>query len=226
MDWNEARFKSVGLLGRGLIGTYFALVRCVREGSENYLQFRDAGEPVVFVFWHGQLLSLVHYHRHEGIVVLTSEHKDGEYITRVIRRHGFGAVRGSSTRGGARAVRRLVREAQAGKDLAFTPDGPRGPRHEFKQGAVITAQLSGLPIIPLGVGAEDPWYLDSWDRFMIPKPFSSIRIKYNPPRWVPRDATEEDRERIATELGQELKKITLDLNPKEPDLQGETDATK
>jgi lysophospholipid acyltransferase (LPLAT)-like uncharacterized protein len=93
-------------------------------------------------------------------------------------------------------------------------------------GVVTAAQRSGLPIIPLGVGAEDPWYLKSWDRFMIPKPFSTMRIRYNPPRWVPREASEADVKRIAAELEAELKALTLDLNPKEPLLRGEIHAAE
>jgi lysophospholipid acyltransferase (LPLAT)-like uncharacterized protein len=187
----------------------------VREGTEHYQEFRRKGEPVIFVFWHGQLLSLVHHHRNEGIVVLVSEHADGEYIARVIRRHGFGTARGSSTRSGVKGLKGILRAAREGKDLAFTPDGPRGPRHEFKWGAIIAAQLTSLPIIPLGVGADRAWYLKNWDRFMIPKPFSTVRIRYGPPRWVPKDASEEALGIIARELEDELKRFTLALNPAE-----------
>jgi lysophospholipid acyltransferase (LPLAT)-like uncharacterized protein len=124
MDSRELRFRAVGLLGWGVLGAYFPLVRCTRVGAEHFEQFRRRGEPVVFVFWHGQLLPLVHYHRNEGIVVLVSDHADGEYITRVILHHGFGAARGSSTRGGVKGLKGVLRAIKAGKDLAFTPDGP------------------------------------------------------------------------------------------------------
>jgi lysophospholipid acyltransferase (LPLAT)-like uncharacterized protein len=215
MDSREIRFRAAGLLGRGLLGSYFPLVRCTREGAENFQQFRRMGKPVVFVFWHGQLLPLVHYHRNEGIVVLVSDHSDGEYITRVILRHGFGAARGSSTRGGVKGLKGILRAIRDGKDLAFTPDGPKGPRHVFKWGALTAAQLSGAPVIPLAVGADRAWYLKSWDRFMIPKPLSSLRIRYAPPRWVPREASEEELKRLAADLEKELKQLTLELNPAE-----------
>ncbi len=215
MDWEEARFRSVGLLGRGILGTYFPFIRCTREGVENFLQFRRQGNPVIFVFWHGQLLPLVHHHRNEGIVVLVSEHADGEYITRVIHQHGFGTTRGSSTRGGVKGLKGILRAAREGKDLAFTPDGPRGPRHKFKGGAVVAAQLTGLPIVPLGLGADRAWYLKSWDRFMIPKPLSHLKIRYGSPRWVPRDASEQIIEETIADLEEELKQFTLDLNPAE-----------
>jgi lysophospholipid acyltransferase (LPLAT)-like uncharacterized protein len=224
MDSRELRFRAAGLFGRGLLGSYFPLVRCTREGAENLQQFRRRGEPVVFVFWHGQLLPLVHFHRNEGIVVLVSDHSDGEYITRVILRHGFGAARGSSTRGGVKGLKGILRAIRNGKDLAFTPDGPKGPRHVFKWGALTAAQLSGAPVIPVAVGADRAWYLKSWDRFMIPKPLSSLRIRYGPPRWVPREASEEELKRLAADLEKELKQLTLELNPAEAKIRKELHA--
>jgi len=224
MDRKELRFRMVGLLGRVLLGCYFPLIRCVREGAENFEQFRRQEEPIVFVFWHGQLLPLVHYHRNEGIVVLVSDHADGEYITRVILKHGFGAARGSSTRGGVKGLKGILRAIRGGKDLAFTPDGPRGPRHVFKWGALTAAQISGAPVVPVALGANRAWYLKSWDRFMIPKPFSSLRIRYGPPRWVPREAEEEDLKALARELERELREFTLELNPAEARIRKELHA--
>lgn len=224
VDWTELRFKAAGLLGRGLLGSYFPFVRCEREGAENYLQFRRQGKGVIFVFWHGHLLPLVHFHRNEGIVVLVSEHKDGEYIARVIRRHGFGTARGSSTRGGVKGLKAILRAAREDRDLAFTPDGPRGPRHSFKWGALVASQLTSLPLITVAVGADRAWYLKSWDRFMIPKPFSSLRIRYGEPRWLPREAPEEVLAGVARELEDRLKQDTLELNPAEAAIREELNA--
>lgn len=221
MDWKELRFRLAGILGRVLVGSYFPFVRCRREGTEHHLRFRREGKGFIFVFWHGQLLPLVHYHRNEGIVVLVSDHSDGEYIARVIHRHGFETARGSSSRGGVKGLKGILRAAREGKVLGFTPDGPRGPRHEFKRGALVAAQLTGLPLVTIGVGADRAWYLKSWDRFMIPKPFSSLRIRYGEPRWVPRDASEDTLNDIARELEEELKKATLELNPAEASIREE-----
>jgi len=182
----ELRFRAAGVLGEGLLGSLFLTTSLEREGEEHYLDFRRQGKPVIFVFWHGQLLPLVHYHRHEGAVVLVSEHGDGEYITRVIERHGFDTVRGSSTRSGIKGLKGLIRAAREGHDLAITPDGPRGPARRFKPGALVAARVTGLPIIPLAAGASSAWRLESWDRFLIPRPFSRIRIRYAPPLWIPR----------------------------------------
>lgn len=197
---SELRFESAGVLGAGLVSALFTTTRSERIGEEHYLQFRRAGQPVMFVFWHGQLLPLVHYHRREGIVVLVSEHDDGEYITRVIERYGFGAVRGSSTRGGTKGLRGLVRAAREGRDIGVTPDGPRGPRGVFKPGALLAAQMADLPVVPLSVRASSGWRFRSWDGFLMPRPFSKITLEYHEPVRVPRDADRVDLEAIAEEL--------------------------
>ena len=206
------RYEAAGVLGAGVVSALFLTTRSERTGTEHYERFRREGKPVIFVFWHGQLLPLVHYHRHERIVVLVSEHGDGEYVAQIIRRNGFGTVRGSSTRGGIRGLRQLVRAARAGRDLAITPDGPRGPRAIFKPGALAAAQMTGLPVIPLAVGSSSGWRLGSWDGFLVPKPLSTVRIGYLPPRFVPRDASRVELERLAGEIGADLDALTARLS--------------
>ena len=201
---SELKFEAAGVLGTGLVASLFVTTRVRRVGTDHYERFRRERTPVVFVFWHGQLLPLVHVHRHEGIVVLISEHDDGEYITRVIRRNGFGAVRGSSTRGGTKGLKGLVRAARRGHDLALTPDGPKGPRGVLKPGALAVAQMTGLPIVPLSVGASAGWRFRSWDGFLVPRPFSTITIEYLPPRFVPREADRADIEAMADSIGDEM----------------------
>ena len=204
----EVRFRAVGLLGQGLVGVLFATVRFRTEGEESFLRFRREGRPVIFVCWHGQLLPLVHRHRRTGTVVLVSEHADGEYITRVIERNGFGTVRGSSTRGGIRGLKGLIRAARAGRDLALTPDGPRGPARSFKPGALLAAQLTGLPVIPVAAAASAAWHFDSWDRSMVPRPLSVVRIAYGTHRWVDRAAGREALEAQSRALEAELNALT------------------
>lgn len=207
---SELRFESAGVLGVGLVGALFLTTRLLRSGEEHYQRFRRLGQPVIFVFWHGHLLPLVHYHRYEGIVVLVSEHGDGEYVTRIIERSGFGTVRGSSTRGGTKGLRGLVRAARAGKDLALTPDGPRGPRGVFKPGALVAAQMTGLPVIPLSVRVSAGWRANSWDGFLVPRPFSTVTIEYLSPRFVSRTASRSDLEVLAEEIGGELNALARD----------------
>ena len=193
-----------GFAGAALVTSLLATTRVERLGTEHLAPYRSRGKPVIFVFWHGHLLPLVHYHRHERIVVLVSEHADGERIARVLARRGFGTVRGSSTRGGVGGLRALVRAARAGRDLALTPDGPRGPRGEFKPGALAAARMTGLPIVPLAVAASRAWHLSSWDGFLVPKPFARVRIRYLRPRFVARDASRSELEALARALGEEL----------------------
>jgi lysophospholipid acyltransferase (LPLAT)-like uncharacterized protein len=223
---SDIKFEAAGVLGAGLMGALFTTTRLERIGAESYLHFRRQGTPVIFVFWHGQLLPLIHYHRREDIVVLVSDHTDGEYVTRVIQRNGFAMVRGSSTRGGQRGLKGLVRAARAGKDLALTPDGPQGPKGVFKPGALAVAQMTGLPVIPLAVGASRGWRFRSWDGFLVPKPLSKIRLEYLPPRFVRRGATRADLERLGREIGDDLNALTARLNPEgtDPPRQPKSDA--
>jgi lysophospholipid acyltransferase (LPLAT)-like uncharacterized protein len=202
------RFAAAGALGAGLVTALFGTTRARRSGTEHFMEFRRRRMPVIFVFWHGQLLPLVHVHRGEGIVVLVSEHGDGEYITRIIEKKGFGTVRGSSTRGGTSGLRALVRAARGGRDLALTPDGPRGPRGDFKPGALLVAQLTGYPVVPLALGASRSWTLGSWDGFLVPKPLATIDIAYLPPRFVPRDASRNTLDGMAREIGADLNALT------------------
>jgi lysophospholipid acyltransferase (LPLAT)-like uncharacterized protein len=155
-------------------------------------RLRDAGKPVVFTLWHGEMLALLWHHRKEGITVLISEHGDGEIIARIAEALGFRTVRGSTSRGGGRALLGMSRTVQDGGDVAFTPDGPRGPARRFAPGALIVAQRTGAPVITLRVSPGSAWRLKSWDRFMIPRPFAHIRIAYGDPVYLdvpsPREA--------------------------------------
>jgi lysophospholipid acyltransferase (LPLAT)-like uncharacterized protein len=200
----KAGFAVAGVAGALAIRALLGTTRVERVHYDRVEHFRRRGEPVIFVFWHGHLLPLVHYHRREGIVVLVSEHSDGEYIARILHHSGFGTARGSSTRGGVRGLRELVRSSRAGRDLALTPDGPRGPRHEVKVGALAAAQMTGAAIVPLTVSVSSAWRLNSWDRFLVPKPFATVRIEYLAPRMIPRDASRDQLDALAAQLATDL----------------------
>ncbi len=163
-------------------------------GAEPVRALRAAGRPVVLAFWHGRMLPLLWYHRRQGIVILASEHGDGEIIAQVASRLGYGAVRGSTSRGGGRALLGLIRAARQGRVVAVSPDGPRGPAEVFAPGAVVVAQRSGAPVVLLAAGASSAWRLGSWDRFLIPKPFARVTVRYAEPVNVPagsiRDASD------------------------------------
>jgi lysophospholipid acyltransferase (LPLAT)-like uncharacterized protein len=158
-------------------------------------RLRDGGKPVIFTLWHGEMLALLWHHRKEGITVLISEHGDGEIVARIAEALGYRTVRGSTSRGGGRALLGMSRTVQGGGDAAFTPDGPRGPARRFAPGALIVAQRTGAPVITLRISPSRAWRLTSWDRFVIPKPFSRIRIAYGDPAYLdvssPREAAEQ-----------------------------------
>jgi len=147
-------------------------------------ELRLRREPFIFAFWHGTMLPLVWTHRGEGVPVVISEHRDGEIIARIVEKFGFRTIRGSSSRGAARALIAIVRELERGGEVAVTPDGPRGPARRFASGALVAAQRVGVPIVGVGVVASSAWRLNSWDRFMIPKPFSRVQIAYTVPTTV------------------------------------------
>jgi len=136
--------------------------------------------PVIWVFWHNRVLAVAAARRRffpmRTGYVLTSASGDGLIIAEVMRRLGAGAVRGSSSRGGAAAYRELLRLVGEGEDIAITPDGPRGPRHEIQPGAVRLALKAGVALMPVRVEASSAWRLKTWDRFMVPKPFARVEL--------------------------------------------------
>lgn len=153
----------------------------VINGETTVDRMRRERRPIVFALWHGDMLPLLYQHRGEGVAVLISEHRDGELIARVAESLGFRTVRGSTTRGASRALVGLTRELRDGHDIAVTPDGPRGPARSFAPGALIAAQRGRAAVIAVGLAANRAWRLSSWDRFVIPKPFSRVRIAYSDP---------------------------------------------
>lgn len=164
--------------------------------------FRDARQPFIYVLFHGQLLPLLWTHRGRQISVMISEHRDGELIARVAHALSFRTVRGSTTRGAARALLHACREIEGGHDLAITVDGPKGPAGSVAPGALVISQRTGAPMVPTAASASRAWRLKSWDRFMIPKPFATVVVTYGDPvrvdAAVPRVGAEEiERVRVA-----------------------------
>jgi lysophospholipid acyltransferase (LPLAT)-like uncharacterized protein len=178
------RSRAVLFLGRGFLQLLARTWR-IRVVNDIYVRdLRHAGHAFIFSLWHGQLLPLLWHHRDEGVVILISEHRDGELVARAAESLGYGLIRGSSTRGADRALISLVRELQAGHEVAITPDGPRGPAATFAPGALVAAQRSDSFILPVAASADRAWRLRSWDRFMIPKPFARITVAYGAPTKV------------------------------------------
>jgi lysophospholipid acyltransferase (LPLAT)-like uncharacterized protein len=161
----------------------------------------------LYAFWHENLLLLAYHYAQPDVHVLISEHADGQLITEVCQRLGFGVVRGSKTRNGARAMRDMLRLTEAGH-VAITPDGPRGPRRQLQSGLIYLAARSGLPIVPIGVGYRRPWRARSWDRFAVPRPFSRARLVHTPPIHVPRHVGMEGLEGYRLQVEEALRRAT------------------
>jgi lysophospholipid acyltransferase (LPLAT)-like uncharacterized protein len=196
---NDEKFpwsaKLALFLGRGVLRVLGMTWRTRVVNAAPMIALRRAQEGFIFSLWHGQLLPLLWQHRGEGVLVLISEHRDGELVARAAASLGFGLIRGSSTRGADRALISIIRELQAGKEVAITPDGPKGPTQKFAPGALIAAQRAGCSIVTVAAHADRAWRLTSWDRFMIPKPFARVTIAYGDPERVrassPREAAQE-----------------------------------
>ena len=146
----------------------------------------------ILAFWHSHLLLMLHSRYRKPISVMISRSKDGEYIARVFDWYGVESARGSSHRGGSAALRELIREARAGKNIVFTPDGPKGPARVLKDGVVYAAQATALPIVPIAFAAKKKRLLRSWDRMVVPMPFSRAIFLYGEPIVVPRDGDVEE----------------------------------
>jgi lysophospholipid acyltransferase (LPLAT)-like uncharacterized protein len=176
--------------------------------DEQLRAMRAAHKPVIFSLWHGQLLPLLFHHRGEGVAILISEHSDGEIVARIALSLGYRTVRGSTSRGAARALLGLARVIGEGHDLAITPDGPRGPAKSFAPGVLVVAQRSGAPIIPTTIAVSSAWRLKSWDSFVIPRPFARVTVAYGDLVYIEKsDArgalADEDRVRAGMALGEQ-----------------------
>jgi lysophospholipid acyltransferase (LPLAT)-like uncharacterized protein len=183
-----ARYWIGGHAGGRLLDVIMRTVRFEVHNDAAWRTHAAAGRPVLFTPWHGRLLPLSYLHRGQGVVAMVSKSADGEYLTRVLRHWGFLAVRGSSNSGGDRALRELMRLVRAGRSVAITPDGPRGPREQLKPGVLQLAQLTGAPIVTAAAGTDRAWWFVRWDRFLVPQPFARVRVAYGDAVFIPRGA--------------------------------------
>ncbi len=192
-----AFFLLINLIGR--------TVNFKIEGWENWEAASRDGKIPIYTFWHNRVFLATYFWRRRRIVVMTSKSFDGEYIARFIKRFGYGAARGSSTRGATGAVVEMIRLMRAGCPTAFTIDGPKGPRYVAKMGAVLLAKKSGNPILPFTITAERFWEVKkSWDGFQVPKPFTRARVGIAAPIFVAPDADEEELKAKRDELQRAL----------------------
>jgi lysophospholipid acyltransferase (LPLAT)-like uncharacterized protein len=198
--WNRIYYGTIGWTGWLFIQMLARTWRWQISGFEHFEKLEKSKVPIIFAFWHGRILAATYFWRNRGIVVLTSENKDGEYISHVIRRFGYGASRGSTSRGAIKGTIGLIKTLKRGEPVAFTVDGPRGPRHIVQPGVTWLASYSQRPILPFHLEADHPKNLASWDSFQIPLPFSKVRVSIAEPIYVEKEAPEEMLEAKRLEL--------------------------
>lgn len=216
-DWRASRLKrleaaSIAALGYPLIALLGRTLHWRVEGAEHLDAVAASSRPPVMGFWHGRILPATYYFRRRGIVVITSENFDGEWIARIIERFGYGTARGSSSRGARRALVQLKRDIEAGRPAGFTLDGPRGPAKQAQSGAIWLAAATGSPVLPFHIEAARHWTLRSWDRTQIPKPFSTMALAIGAPISVPAGADDVTIEQKRQELERVLAALERQAN--------------
>ena len=206
-SWRRSRRKRLELacisgLGYPLLAALGSTYRYSIGGLEHLHAAQALGHPI-HAFWHGRILPGAIYFKRRGIVVITSENFDGEWIARIISKFGFATARGSSSRGARKAMLQMIRDVRQ-RPVAFTLDGPRGPAGVAQRGAVWLAKTTGNPIIPFHLEADRHWTLNSWDRAQIPKPFATVALVFAPPIQVPPDASDVRLDEINRQLERAL----------------------
>jgi lysophospholipid acyltransferase (LPLAT)-like uncharacterized protein len=186
-----------------IIGPTLRVCISREEGAQETI----AQRPLVGSFWHACIIPATYMCRNLGVRVMSSNSYDGEYMGRIIRKFGFVAVKGSSSRNAVRALLGLRRALQDGWSVAFTLDGPRGPRYKVKPGPVALARSSGVPLTMFHMAVDRAWVLNTWDRLIIPKPFSRVLMRFGKLIPVPNEASDEDLERYQQALQDSLDRV-------------------
>ena len=185
-DWRRSSLRRlevalIAAVGYPIVALLGRTLRWRTEGTEHLERVAASGRQPIMAFWHGRILPATYYFRRRGIVVITSEHFDGEWIARVIERFGYRTARGSTSRGARQALLRLRREMAQGRPAGFTVDGPRGPAYRAQPGAIWLAKATGNPVVPFHIEASRYWTVRSWDRTQIPKPLSLTALAIGQP---------------------------------------------
>jgi hypothetical protein len=178
------------------------------ENREALDRARATAGQYILAFWHSRFVMMPYAHPRGRIVVLTSRHRDAQRLVRILDRLGIETVHGSSSDGGAAGLREMLHRVREGCHVGLTPDGPRGPRRRAKPGVVAAARLSGLPIIPVAFSARPARRLRSWDRTLLPCPWSRGLFVYGDPIHVARRADEQERQRLLARVESEINRVT------------------
>jgi lysophospholipid acyltransferase (LPLAT)-like uncharacterized protein len=191
--WRASRRKrleaaAIAALGYPAINVLGRTWRWRVTGREHFDGIFASGRFPVMAFWHGRILPALYYFRGRGIVVITSDNFDGEWMAQIIHRFGYTTARGSTSRNAARAALRAKRRSEEGNPVGLTVDGPRGPARVAQPGAIWLAKVTGNPVLPFHLEAARHWTAPSWDASQVPLPFSRISLVVGEPLWVPGDA--------------------------------------
>lgn len=162
------------------------------------------GRGVILALWHGRMLVAIPPYRGQDMTILVSGSEDGNLSEALLDGYGYRIIRGSSSRGGARALRAMLGALHAGSTVVVTPDGPRGPRHTMNPGVAWMARATGFAVLPTGFAAQRAWRLSTWDRYVIPKPWSRVVLAYGQPIRVSREGGSEELERATARIQSEI----------------------
>jgi lysophospholipid acyltransferase (LPLAT)-like uncharacterized protein len=204
--WQRMQLSVITWLGVAairLLGPTLRVTVSYEEGAPGSL----AECPMILSFWHSCIFPAIFVWRNRQIRVMSSDSFDGEWTGRIIRKFGFVKIRGSSSQGAVRGLLGMRREVSAGATVAFTIDGPRGPRYVAKPGPVVLARATGAPMVAFHIALKDAWVLNTWDRLMIPKPFSRALMRVSKKILVPADADEASRQLYQQELQAALERV-------------------
>jgi len=213
MNLRESKRKVLRFLGDHFL--YYAisiLCKSLRIKKQNYEvieNFNSKNQNYILAFWHGTMLLPWYLHASPNFAALTSKSKDGDLLSKILKKWNYKVVRGSSSTGGDVALGNMIDYAKNKYSITITPDGPRGPRHKFKAGAVITAKKAKIPLVLAGVAFKSKKILSNWDKFEIPYFFTTARIVYSEPIYVENDLTYEETSSIISECEDKLNKLQL-----------------
>jgi hypothetical protein len=199
--------RFAGIFSYIIVRIIGSTLRFETSGWNHFDTIEGEGKLPIYSFWHDRMIAGTYYFRDRGIIVLSSSSFDSEYTARCIQRFGFGIIKGSSTRGGTRAMVAMIRMMNNGYPMAFTLDGPKGPRYKVKLGPMLLAKKTGNPLMPFVIECKKYWTINSWDRLQIPKPFSRANVIVGNPVYVPPEADDDMLEAKRLELQESLNEL-------------------
>ncbi|TGM24901.1 lysophospholipid acyltransferase family protein [Leptospira levettii] len=175
--------------------------------NEQYEEIFKNKKPYIYSIWHTNVLYSPYLHRNKNVAVLISESKDGDFINQVVHRFGNSSIRGSSSKGGSKALKAMIQHLKKGLPAAFTPDGPRGPALIVQPGIIAAAQVTQVPIVPFHYECSKQWILEkAWDKHRVPKPFTTFVVSYGEPIYVPRELNEVEFENMRLKVEEAMLK--------------------